>query len=131
MNTPEAPTTPYCIEVSAKAEYVASQSRPEDEHYVFAYHITIRNTGSEPAQLISRHWVITDGNGKMQEVHGQGVIGEQPLLAPGESFRYTSGCVMETPVGTMHGSYQMLARDGHRFNATIAPCMLAMPRILH
>ena len=131
MNTPEAPTTPYCIEVSAKAEYVASQSRPEDEHYVFAYHITIRNTGSAPAQLISRHWVITDGNGKMQEVHGQGVIGEQPLLAPGESFRYTSGCVMETPVGTMHGSYQMLARDGHRFNANIAPFMLAMPRILH
>ena len=131
MSTPETPPPPYCIEVSAKAEYVASQSRPEDEHYVFAYHITIRNTGSEPAQLISRHWVITDGNGKMQEVHGQGVIGEQPLLAPGESFRYTSGCVMETPVGTMHGSYQMLARDGHRFNATILPFMLAMPRILH
>ena len=130
MNTPEAPHTPCCIEVSAKAEYVPSQSHPEDEHYVFAYHITIRNTGSAPAQLISRHWVITDGNGKMQEVHGQGVIGEQPLLAPGESFRYTSGCVMETPVGTMHGSYQMLARDGHRFNATILPFMLAMPRIL-
>ncbi len=131
MSTPEAPQTPYCIDVSAKAEYVASQSRPEDEHYVFAYHIIIRNMGTQPAQLISRHWIITDGNGKMQEVHGQGVIGEQPLLAPGESFRYTSGCVMETPVGTMHGSYQMLAGDGHRFNATILPFMLAMPRILH
>ena len=131
MNTPEAPTTPYCIEVSAKAEYVASQSRPEDEHYVFAYHITISNTGREAAQLISRHWVITDGNGKMQEVHGQGVIGEQPSLAPGEHFRYTSGCVLATPVGTMHGTYQMIAADEHRFEAVIPPFMLAMPRVLH
>nr|WP_286206598.1 Co2+/Mg2+ efflux protein ApaG [Thauera linaloolentis] len=122
---------PYRIEVSAKAEYVAAQSRPEDEHYVFAYHVTIRNAGSQPAQLLSRHWVITDGNGKVQEVHGQGVIGEQPLLAPGESFGYTSGCVMETPVGTMHGSYQMVAGDGHRFDAAIAPFMLAMPHVLH
>lgn len=121
----------YRIEVTAQAEYIAAQSHPEDDHYVFAYHITIRNTGSIPAQLISRHWIITDGTGKVQEVHGQGVIGEQPLLAPGESFRYTSGCVMETPVGTMHGSYQMQAADGHRFDAEIPTFMLAMPRVLH
>ena len=127
MNTPQ----PYRIEVSAKVEYIASQSRPEDEHYVFAYHITLHNTGSQPAQLISRHWIITDGSDKVQEVHGQGVVGEQPLLAPGESFRYTSGCVLKTPVGTMHGSYQMVAADGHPFDAPIAPFMLAVPRVLH
>jgi len=131
VSTPETPPPPYCIEVSAKAEYVASQSHPEDEHYVFAYHITIRNTGSQPAQLLSRHWVITDGNDKVQEVHGQGVIGEQPLLAPGERFSYTSGCMIETAVGTMHGSYRMVAGDGHHFDAAIAPFVLAMPRVLH
>lgn len=124
-------TDPYRIEVSAEAEYIAAQSRPDEDHFVFAYHITIRNVGSVSAQLLSRHWIITDGNGKVQEVHGKGVIGEQPMLAPGESFRYTSGCVLETAVGTMHGSYQMVATDGHRFNAEISPFMLAMPRVLH
>lgn len=124
-------TDTYRIDVSAEAEYIAAQSNPDEGHYVFAYHITIRNRGSLPAQLLSRHWIITDGAGKVQEVHGQGVIGEQPVLAPGESFRYTSGCVMETAVGTMHGSYQMVADDGHRFNAEIPPFMLAMPRVLH
>ncbi len=124
-------TDPYRIEVSAEAEYIAAQSRPDEDHFVFAYHITIRNVGSASAQLLSRHWIITDGNGKVQEVHGKGVIGEQPMLAPGESFRYTSGCVLETAVGTMHGSYQMVATDGHRFNAEISPFMLAMPRVLH
>jgi len=124
-------TDTYRIEVQAVAEFVPAQSRPEDEHYVFAYHITIRNTGKESAQLMSRHWVITDGTGKVQEVHGQGVIGEQPLLAPGDSYSYTSGCVLETPVGTMHGSYQMVAEDGHAFDAEIPPFMLAMPRVLH
>jgi ApaG protein len=131
VSTSDTPAPPYRIEVSARAEYIAAQSRPEDEHYVFAYHITIRNTGSLPAQLISRHWIITDGNSRVQDVRGQGVIGEQPLLAPGESFSYTSGCVMATPVGTMHGSYQMTADDGHRFDAAIPPFMLAMPRVLH
>ena len=131
MNTPEAPTTPYCIEVSAKAEYVASQSRPEDEHYVFAYHITIRNTGSAPAQLISRHWVITDGNGDVREVRGEGVVGEQPVVSPGEGYEYTSGAVLETSVGTMQGSYQMLAEDGEHFDAIIAPFRLAVPGALH
>ena len=121
----------YALEISVATQFLDEQSDPDGDRYVFAYTIRIRNLGRLPAQLLDRHWVITDGNGKMQEVHGQGVIGEQPLLAPGESFRYTSGCVMETPVGTMHGSYQMLARDGHRFNANIAPFMLAMPRILH
>ena len=121
----------YRIEVTAVAEYVAEQSRPEDNHYVFAYHVTIRNTGTAPAQLIARHWVITDGNGKIQEVHGQGVIGEQPTLAPGQSFRYTSGCVLETPVGTMQGRYHMLGDGTDRFEAEIPPFTLAMPRALH
>ncbi len=127
MSTPER----YKIEVTAVAEYVTAQSRPEDDHFVFAYHVTIRNLGTVPAQLLARHWVITDANGKVQEVHGQGVVGEQPLLAPGEHFEYTSGCVLETPVGTMHGRYQMLAEDEHRFEAEIPPFMLAMPRALH
>ena len=126
-----SPTERYQIEVTASAEFVAGQSRPEDDHYVFAYHITVRNTGTVAAQLIARHWVITDGNDKVQEVHGQGVIGEQPSLAPGEHFRYTSGCVLATPVGTMHGTYQMIAADEHRFEAGIPPFMLAMPRVLH
>lgn len=126
-----SPSERYQIEVTASAKYVAEQSRPEDDHYVFAYHITVRNTGTVAAQLIARHWVITDGNDNVQEVHGQGVIGEQPVLAPGEHFSYTSGCVLATPVGTMHGSYQMIANDEHRFEARIAPFMLAMPRVLH
>lgn len=121
----------YRIEVEAVAEFIPAQSSMEEDHYVFAYHVTIRNTGNTAARLISRHWVITDGTGKVQEVHGQGVIGEQPLLEPGASFRYSSGCVLETAVGTMHGSYQMEASDGHRFEATIPAFMLAMPRVLH
>ncbi len=127
--SPESPM--HRIEVEAVAEFIPAQSNQDEDHYVFAYHITIRNTGTVAARLISRHWVITDGTGKVQEVHGQGVVGEQPLLAPGETFRYSSGCVLETAVGTMHGSYQMEAADGERFNATIPPFMLAMPRVLH
>ena len=122
---------PYDIAISVATRFVDEQSRPSDNRYVFAYTITIQNTGEVAAQLLSRHWIITDGNGKVQEVHGQGVIGEQPTLAPGESFRYTSGCMLETPVGTMHGSYQMQAADGHRFDAGIPPFMLAVPRVLH
>lgn len=121
----------YRIRVEAVAEYIAEQSAPDDNRFVFAYHITIRNTGEVPAQLISRHWVIADSNNKVQEVRGQGVIGEQPRLAPGEEFRYSSGCVLETPVGTMQGSYQMAAADGHRFDAEIPAFVLAMPRTLH
>ena len=126
-----SPSERYQIEVTASAEYVAGQSRPEDDHYVFAYHITVRNTGTVAAQLIARHWVITDGNGKMQEVHGQGVVGEQPVLGPGQAFRYTSGCVLATPVGTMQGSYRMRADDGHEFEAEIPAFMLAVPKALH
>lgn len=121
----------YRIRVEAVAEYIAEQSAPDDDRFVFAYHITIRNAGEVPAQLISRHWIITDSNNKVQEVRGQGVIGEQPRLAPGEEFRYSSGCVLETPVGTMQGSYQMTAADGHRFDAEIPAFVLAMPRTLH
>lgn len=121
----------YRIEVEAVAEYIEAQSNPDDDHYVFAYNITIRNTGTVAAKLISRHWIITDGTGQVQEVHGQGVVGEQPLLAPGETFRYTSGSVLETAVGTMQGSYQMEAVDGHRFSADIPAFVLAMPRVLH
>lgn len=121
----------YRIKVEAVAEFVAGQSDPDDERYVFAYHITITNVGTVAAQLISRHWVITDGTGKTQEVRGLGVIGEQPVLAPGQRFTYSSGSVIETPVGTMHGSYEMAADDGHRFEAEIPAFMLAMPRVLH
>jgi ApaG protein len=121
----------YRIRVEAVAEYIAEQSDPDDDRYVFAYHITITNTGTVAAQLVSRHWVITDGTGKAQEVRGLGVIGEQPLLAPGQQFSYSSGSVIATPVGTMQGSYQMTAEDGHRFEAEIPPFMLAMPRVLH
>ncbi|THF61173.1 Co2+/Mg2+ efflux protein ApaG [Pseudothauera rhizosphaerae] len=121
----------YRIQVEAVAEYVAEQSDPDDDRYVFAYRITVTNTGTVSAQLISRHWVITDGTGKQQEVRGLGVIGEQPVLAPGEKFDYTSGSSIATAVGTMHGSYQMVAEDGHKFEAEIPPFMLAMPRVLH
>lgn len=121
----------YRIAVEAVAEFIPEQSDPQENRYVFAYHITVSNTGEVAAQLISRHWVITDGSGKVQEVRGQGVIGEQPVIAPGERFQYSSGCGLETPVGTMHGSYQMIAEDGHRFEAPIPPFVLAMPRVLH
>ena len=125
------PDNKYRIEVSPMPQFIPEQSDPENDRYIFAYTITIRNIGEVPAQLVSRHWIITDGDGRVQEVRGAGVVGQQPLLKAGERFEYTSGCALNTPVGTMHGSYQMLARDGHRFNANIAPFMLAMPRILH
>lgn len=124
-------TTPYRVQVTAVAEYVADQSRPQDEHFVFAYHITVLNTGEVRAQLLARHWVITDGNGKMQEVHGQGVVGEQPVLGPGDSFDYTSFCDLDSPVGTMHGSYRMVRAGGETFEAHIAPFTLAVPNALN
>lgn len=124
-------TEKYRIQVEAAAEFIPAQSDPDDERHVFAYHITITNTGSLAAQLLSRHWIITDGSGDRQEVRGEGVVGEQPRLAPGEQFRYTSGSVLKTPVGTMHGSYQMVAEDGTRFDAPIPAFTLAMPRVLH
>jgi ApaG protein len=121
----------YRIQVETVAEFIEGQSSPDDERYVFTYTVTLTNTGTIAAQLISRHWIITDGTGKIQEVRGLGVVGEQPLLAPGENFSYSSGSVMETPVGTMHGTYQMTAEDGHRFDAEFPPFVLAVPRVLH
>ncbi|MBI1906194.1 MAG: Co2+/Mg2+ efflux protein ApaG [Rhodocyclales bacterium] len=121
----------YRIQVEASVDFISDQSDPEEDRYVFAYHITITNTGTVAAQLLSRHWIITDGAGSVQEVKGEGVIGEQPRLAPGEQYRYTSGSVLETPVGSMHGSYQMIAEDGHRFDAPIPPFTLAVPRALN
>lgn len=121
----------YDISVEVDTAYVAEQSLPDAERYVFAYTITIRNTGSVAAKLLTRHWIITDANADVQEVRGEGVVGEQPHLQPGEAFRYTSAAVLKTPVGSMHGSYQMLADDGVRFDAPIAPFTLSYPRALH
>ncbi|HEX6735037.1 MAG TPA: Co2+/Mg2+ efflux protein ApaG [Azonexus sp.] len=121
----------YCIEVAPLAEFLPDQSSPDDNRYLFAYTITIRNIGSVPAQLVSRHWIITDANEAVQEVRGLGVVGKQPLLQPGESFQYTSGSQLATPVGTMRGSYQMVAEDGTHFEAEIPEFTLAMPRVLH
>ena len=119
------------IDVSAKVAFVPEQSDEAQQRYVFAYTITITNTGTVPAQLKTRHWIITDANNKVQEVRGEGVIGEQPLLEPNQSFQYTSGAAIATPVGTMRGSYQMVGADGVKFDAVIPEFTLAMPRMLH
>ena len=121
----------YEVTVSSQTQYVAEQSDERNARFVFAYTITIRNSGSLPAQLISRHWIITDGRNQVQEVRGLGVIGAQPLLKPGESFEYTSGTAIATPVGTMRGSYQMVAEDGTKFDAPIPEFTLSVPRVLH
>jgi ApaG protein len=121
----------YEITVVPKASFLAEQSDPAKNEYVFSYTITITNTGEVPAQLVSRHWFITDANHKVQEVKGMGVVGQQPLLRPGESFEYTSGASIPTSVGTMHGTYQMRAEDGHTFDAAIPSFTLSVPRTLH
>ena len=121
----------YQIDVSVTTRYLAAQSKPEQNRYAFSYTVTIVNNGELPAQLLSRHLVITDGDGRVQEVRGAGVIGQQPHIAPGASHTYSSGTVMATQVGTMQGSYQMLAEDGKRFYATIAHFRLAVPGALH
>jgi ApaG protein len=121
----------YEIRVSAATQYLAEQSDEAAERYVFAYTITLRNTGNVAAQLISRHWIITDAQGLVQEVRGLGVVGAQPLLQPGESYEYTSGASIATAVGTMKGSYQMVASDGKRFEAPIPQFTLSVPRVLH
>jgi len=121
----------YSIQVEVETHYVEEQSLPDQDHYVFAYTITIHNSGSVPARLITRHWIITDANNRVQEVKGEGVVGEQPHLKPGEKYRYTSGTMLETPVGTMRGSYQMRADDGVEFDAEIPTFTLSMPRTLH
>ena len=121
----------YRIQVEVQSTYVLEHSRPGDDHYVFAYTVTIRNTGTVAAQLQTRHWIITDANVKVQEVRGDGVVGEQPHLAPGEGFRYTSAAIIETPVGSMYGSYQMIADDGQRFDAPIPVFSLSVPNVVH
>jgi ApaG protein len=119
------------ILVEAKPYFITEQSVPEKDRYVFAYTITIRNEGTVPVQLLNRHWLITDSNGKIQEVRGDGVIGEQPYIKPGEMFCYTSGAVLETPVGTMQGQYTMQPDEGDNFNAIIPQFTLSIPRTLH
>lgn len=121
----------YEFKVSVESEFIEGQSLPERGRYVFSYTITIENTGQVAAKLLSRHWVIIDGNGKQQEVHGDGVVGEQPYLRPGEGFRYTSGTMIDTPVGNMYGSYQIVADDGVKFEAEIPMFTLSMPHVLH
>ena len=121
----------YEITVVPKASFLADQSDPGKNQFVFSYTITITNTGDIAAQLVSRHWIITDAEHKVQEVKGIGVVGQQPLLKPGESFEYTSGVSIPTAVGTMRGSYQMRAEDGQTFDAQIPPFTLSVPRTLH
>lgn len=121
----------YQLDIRVSARFLDDQSQPTDNRFVFAYTITIENRGSVPARLVSRHWLITDANGKVEEVRGDGVVGEQPWMRPGDSFEYTSGAVLETAVGTMRGSYQMLADDGTRFEAPIPQFTLSVPRTLH
>jgi ApaG protein len=117
--------------VTVEAEFLSDQSDVEHNRYAFSYHVKIINTGNVAAQLISRHWIINEVNGDEQEVRGLGVVGEQPLLNPGQSFEYSSGTVLNTPVGKMHGSYQMVADDGTQFDAVVPTFVLNMPRVLH
>lgn len=119
------------IHVAVETEFLPEQSDVENQRWVFAYHITIENKGSVSARLLTRHWIITDGEEHTQEVHGEGVIGQQPYLAPGQTFRYTSGTILETEVGSMRGSYQMIAEDGTHFDADIPAFTLAPPHALH
>lgn len=124
-------TTTNGIRVLVRSRYLPEQSSPRENQYHFAYHITITNVGAETAQLISRHWIITDAEGDVQEVRGPGVVGEQPVLQPGASFEYTSSCPLKTNVGTMHGTYQMVRANGETFEARIAPFTLAVPNALN
>lgn len=125
------PAKKYEITVEPVAQYLPDQSDESAGRYVFAYTITVRNTGSVGAQLLTRHWIITDARNQVQEVRGEGVVGEQPRLAPGETYQYTSGAAVATPVATMRGSYQMVAEDGKRFDAPIPEFTLSIPRVLH
>jgi len=134
VSGPAAPimiSSTHHIRVDVVTHFVEEQSSAGDGRFVFAYTITIRNEGTVPARLLSRHWIITDANGKVQEVVGDGVVGEQPHLEPGEGFRYSSGAILETPVGSMQGKYRMIAADGAHFDAPIAPFTLAVPGLLH
>ncbi len=119
------------IDIKAVTHYLESQSAPDAGRYVFAYTITIRNSGPIPARLLARHWIITDANGKIQEVRGEGVVGKQPHISPGEFFRYTSAAMIETPVGVMRGEYQLVTDEGEDFEAEIPAFTLSIPRVLH
>ncbi|AOE48925.1 Co2+/Mg2+ efflux protein ApaG [Kangiella sediminilitoris] len=121
----------YQFQISVKTEYIEEQSEPENERYVFAYTVTIENTGELGAKLDSRHWVITDANGEVTEVQGQGVIGEQPFIEPGKSYQYSSGAVIATPIGTMEGDYSMIGQNGAEFKAPIPVFSLTTPGVLH
>ena len=121
----------YEITVAPKVTFLPEQSDPDKNHFVFAYTITVTNTGDVAAQLVSRHWIITDADNQVQEVRGMGVVGEQPVLKPGDTFEYSSGSSIPTAVGTMRGSYQLVAEDGTRFEASIPEFTLSVPRILH
>ncbi|MFL6259050.1 MAG: Co2+/Mg2+ efflux protein ApaG [Thermoanaerobaculia bacterium] len=124
-------TTTRGIRVQVQSFYDEERSSPPENYYFFAYRVTISNVGGEPAQLVSREWIVTDGNGETQRVQGPGVVGEQPVLAPGESFEYTSVCPLSTPVGSMHGSYLMVLANGERFQAEIAPFSLSVPHAVN
>jgi len=121
----------YQMTVTVRTQYLEDQSDPDRSHYVFAYAVTIKNSGSVASQVISRHWVITDANNHVQEVRGLGVVGHQPLLQPGEQFEYTSGTTLATPQGTMHGEYFCVAEDGEQFESPIPEFVLSLPRTLH
>ena len=121
----------YQVDVSVVTRYLPDQSQPEHDRFAFAYTITVQNNGKVAAKLLSRHWVITDGDGHVEHVRGEGVVGQQPLIDAGKSHSYSSGTVMTTQVGTMQGTYQMLAEDGKRFDAIIKPFRLAVPGALH
>lgn len=121
----------FKVHIVAQVKHLAEQSDEADNRFVFSYTITLTNNGDSTVQLLSRHWIITDGNNQIQEVRGQGVVGEQPVIKPGQSFGYTSGTILSTPVGTMTGSYQMVAEDGTKFEAPIPQFVLSVPRVLH
>ena len=124
-------SNPYEIDIEVETSYMADHSEPDKDRYVFAYTITLVNRGSISAKLLTRRWIITDADNRIEEVEGEGVVGEQPTLKPGEGFRYTSGTVVETPVATMHGTYKMLAEDGNTFDTNIPQFVLSAPRVLH
>ena len=121
----------YDFSITVRPQFLPEHSNPDEEQFVFAYTVTIRNTGEATAQLVSRHWIITDGNNRIEEVKGDGVVGEQPVLQPGEAYEYTSGCPLPTPFGSMKGSYLFVAEDGTRFEAAIPEFVLSTPRTLH
>jgi ApaG protein len=124
-------TTTRGVRVQVQSVYVPERSAPEQKHYFFAYRVRISNVGQETVRLVTREWIISDADGNVERVHGPGVVGEQPVLEPGESFEYTSFCPLPTPIGSMHGSYQMMAAGGERFDAVIAPFSLAVPTAIN